>query len=762
MANPEHLNILKQGIETWNKWRGLNPEIVPDLKNAFLKGADLQEANLKGAKLHGADLRRAELDRADLKGAFLQGAKLAEAFLVETDLSGADMSGADISSRHIHNTIFCGADLSGANFKNAGIEKTNLSGAKLVETNLIGASLKDVNLTSCRVSGISACNLNLDGVTQTNLILSEEGEPDITIDDLEIAHFLSLVINSEKIRDKIRPLTLKLVLILGRFKSERTDILDGIRGVLQKNDYLPVVINFEKQPSQDFIKTIFSLVQMSRFVIADVTDSKIVLEAVSDIVSNLAVPIVPLSMKSTEKELATLHDIRRNHYSLLDAFPYNNLDKLLASLTEKVIVPAEARALELQSEISGPKNIQWSKRHMKRIFISYSRQDRDKIDVLVKELKARGLCLWQDLDDLPLGTPPQEEIREALSANCQGCLIYLTPNSLNSSFVMKVELKEAMEKLNADKAFAIIPVFHGVTVDQVKTSVPTYSGRNVADLNGIIIPTPASPEEIRSKLAEAAQRLLLTVLNNNAAAFLSDPTRKLILDLHTRQYTRGIPEPDLNLDWRNFVNTDDTFDAALCSQILWPALASVEKAVAQALGPRQVLIRALSHLSCGTALGFAFRATTNFQLEIKQGSQVWDTVNIQKMPSPLQTNKIDGDINSDDAAVELSVAQLVTGAVDRFVQQRGQNFRVRAEIKPQKGSKLEVTNSDEANAVAQQAADVIDEIRNDYQPKTVHLFMAVPLALAILIGYRLNARGIIQLYELRNTDQTYVPTFSIV
>jgi hypothetical protein len=31
MINPEHLAILKQGVEIWNKWREENPDIMPDL-----------------------------------------------------------------------------------------------------------------------------------------------------------------------------------------------------------------------------------------------------------------------------------------------------------------------------------------------------------------------------------------------------------------------------------------------------------------------------------------------------------------------------------------------------------------------------------------------------------------------------------------------------------------------------------------------------------------------------------------------------------
>jgi len=37
----KHIEILKDGIETWNKWRQENPTVTPDLRGANLWGANL-------------------------------------------------------------------------------------------------------------------------------------------------------------------------------------------------------------------------------------------------------------------------------------------------------------------------------------------------------------------------------------------------------------------------------------------------------------------------------------------------------------------------------------------------------------------------------------------------------------------------------------------------------------------------------------------------------------------------------------------------
>jgi hypothetical protein len=69
MANQEHLDILKQGVQIWNQWREEHPDIEPDLSKAALRGADLSEADLIGATLSKADLSGADLSKANLLGA---------------------------------------------------------------------------------------------------------------------------------------------------------------------------------------------------------------------------------------------------------------------------------------------------------------------------------------------------------------------------------------------------------------------------------------------------------------------------------------------------------------------------------------------------------------------------------------------------------------------------------------------------------------------------------------------------------------------
>lgn len=124
MANPEHIAILKQGVEVWNQWRKENTQVAPDLFQADLSGAVLRKAYLREAVLSYADLSYADLSYADLSEAILRYAVLRYAVLRKAVLSGADLSEAylryaDFSEADLSEADLSGADLHGADWTGA-------------------------------------------------------------------------------------------------------------------------------------------------------------------------------------------------------------------------------------------------------------------------------------------------------------------------------------------------------------------------------------------------------------------------------------------------------------------------------------------------------------------------------------------------------------------------------------------------------------------------------------------------------------------
>ena len=114
MANEEHLNILKQDTEIWNRWRQEYPDIIPNFS-----GATLPKTDLIGADLVNTDLVKGILVGTNLFAANLPAANLKGALLFKTNLSRANLSGADLRGTDFRDDNLRDIDLSGSNLSNA-------------------------------------------------------------------------------------------------------------------------------------------------------------------------------------------------------------------------------------------------------------------------------------------------------------------------------------------------------------------------------------------------------------------------------------------------------------------------------------------------------------------------------------------------------------------------------------------------------------------------------------------------------------------
>jgi hypothetical protein len=308
VANDDHVALLKQGVAAWNAWRDENPEIRPDLR-----GADLL-----GANLGGANLIKANLDEA----------YMAMAFLVEADLSDAHLIGADLF----------GASLMGAVLSRAILRGANLMAAALLNTDLTGA-----DLTGCRVYGISAWRLKLDSRTeQQNLIITHDNEHEITVDNIEVAQFVYLLLHNEKIRDVIDTIGKKGVLLLGRFTEGRIQILERLREELRMRKFMPMVFNFDKPETKGFTETVRLLAGLSRLVIVDVTNPRSAPLELQATVPECMIPFVPILDRNEELEpFAMLRDLQHNHPDRVSpVIRYSSVDRLIEVLDDKIIAPA--------------------------------------------------------------------------------------------------------------------------------------------------------------------------------------------------------------------------------------------------------------------------------------------------------------------------------------------------------------------------------------------------------------------------------------
>jgi uncharacterized protein YjbI with pentapeptide repeats len=309
---------------------------------AILSRANLSKVNASGSNFFETDLGAAKLIDADLRQCVFSLANLGSANFTRADLSGAEimhaiLQGAILSSARLHKanlseTYITWADLSGAQMR-----QVDLSAASLLETNL-----SDADLTDSIVYGTSVWDVQMERTIQKNLLITKHGSPNpITVDNLEIAQFIYILLRSKKIRQIVDAITAKVVLILGRFTGERKAVLDAIREALRARDYLPVLFDFEKPASRDLTETISTLAHMARFVIADITDARSIPQELGRIIPNLpSVPVQPL-LKTDEYEYGMFEHLKRYPW-VLSLYKYKDISQVITELDEKIIAPLEA------------------------------------------------------------------------------------------------------------------------------------------------------------------------------------------------------------------------------------------------------------------------------------------------------------------------------------------------------------------------------------------------------------------------------------
>lgn len=296
MANPEHIDKLNEGVQIWNQWRIDNPKVRPDISEAKLLKRDLR----------GANLRQVDFYKSDLSGSDLSGTDLSEAFLSHVTLDDA-----------------------------------NISHTKLYKAILVESSLKGTDLRGARIYGASVWNVKLDRESkQDGLIITWPDEAIITVDDIEIAQFIYLLLNREKLRNAINGVTRKGVLLLGRFGGGGLEVLEAIAAKLRELGYLPIIFDFERPRDQDYTETIQTLVGLVRFVIVDLSGPSVPHELMTT-VPDFEKPFVPILEEGKEPH-SMFMDLTKYPWVHMPILYFENVTALLEKMPSEIIEPAEA------------------------------------------------------------------------------------------------------------------------------------------------------------------------------------------------------------------------------------------------------------------------------------------------------------------------------------------------------------------------------------------------------------------------------------
>ena len=180
MANPQHIQWLKEGVASWNA-RRTNADFFPDFDGANipaelqgplykppviylgtrLDGINFQHASFRGASLSGIHLQGANLDSAQLQGCHMWSTDLCEANLAGADFSGAGLLCAALTGAQTYDVNFSGANLSGADLEGLDLTRSDLTNANLVRSKIAGTDFSGTKLIGVDLTDTQPWDANL-------------------------------------------------------------------------------------------------------------------------------------------------------------------------------------------------------------------------------------------------------------------------------------------------------------------------------------------------------------------------------------------------------------------------------------------------------------------------------------------------------------------------------------------------------------------------------------------------------------------------
>lgn len=206
----------------------------------------------------------------------------------------------------------------------------------------------------------------------------------------------------------------------------------------------------------------------------------------------------------------------------------------------------------------------------------------------------------------------------------------------------------------------------------------------------------------------------------------------------------------LSLNWSPRF-ADKEAPAAIWRDLLLPALARVADALHQFAPGREIEAFGLPTLPASAALGCALLSTGPTRASWRQVStghpdQIWSLTQARE-PSGFQARIASKNASARDIAILVSVAD-DTEPVFAVCQKDLPPLRALVQVAKDRNYPHHIGSAGIAADIAHVVQEGLRAARREYgDVGTIHLFMAVPAGLAMLIGQLLNTFGAVQTYE---------------
>ena len=384
-----------------------------------------------------------------------------------------------------------------------------------------------------------------------------------------------------------------------------------------------------------------------------------------------------------------------------------------------------------------------------RCFISYRRcPQRIKDAVRLRDaLCDRGLPTWRDLDDL--GPEPTEaELRRTLrDENTNMAVMLVSPSVEDSPIIREVEAPEIFRRHRNHDGFVVQVVLIDLDYADVERVLGRPAGfQSLEGWNLLKLPSKTLPE---TKAREVAVRLLRRRLER---LFPRGEDKTISVGLFARRQP-GNEDFDLRHDFSRYF--DNHLATPRSYKKMELALRDAASAILRTRNQPRIVGQGTATLPLGLLFGALFSPLAQFSITWRQPLAGHPTGNWgldgEGEAYDALVEQTYGDPSSEGIVLAISVSANIMTSVVHFLAKEGRTYRAAVHVRPQQGAlkQGQALQSGQGLTLVRKAIDGIRSAREELElsDPSLHIFMACPLAMAVLVGQSLNTFGNVFLYE---------------
>lgn len=387
------------------------------------------------------------------------------------------------------------------------------------------------------------------------------------------------------------------------------------------------------------------------------------------------------------------------------------------------------------------------------VFVSYRHSDGIALaGELTWLLRAAGIPVWRDIDDLPPGDT-DARLQQAIDEGISGAIIIITPQIADSRVVREIEAPRLLHLHRAAPAFAL----------GIVNAVHTNSG--VVDYDAPDRVLGMEPPELRSVDQKSATREGLVAITRQMLWHRIAAIRPLLpasggqvrMSLQTRNTPQVYDRTDADLDIRIRPSTHEKLPSAAGLEDLAQTARFLPDAVTRA-GATAVRIEGGAHLSVALAMGAAIPSTRVGPMTVVDGRgvswasttepQLFDSPRLRILRQATVSVALPHDRRPEVAAYVDLQSPRSDAAFDQFLATRTGTLVAWQHITSSADGLLEP--SDGGN-IAAEAAARLRELSMTNGNALVHLMVRGPFGIAVLMARLTNTLRIIA-YEWDESD----------